>query len=304
MGRRFTALMVGACAALGLMATSPPAATMCVYGPGEQCPASTDTWYVGNDGATLDAALDAAASTAEADTIYVKAGTYISPVGFAYDSSHPVTVIGDGPGKTVLKGADTVLHVANSSATPAPADVKFSQLSVETAAGSGNAAVSLTGATLEDARVTSTGGSDNYGIFGGSAVLRRVKVALDPDVLTRSYGAYLGGANTIEDSDVAGTKVGVWSQGSSLTVHSSTFAGEVALWHHAATGVITDSVLIARQPTASAVGLRVADLPAASSLLTAVNVTVVNNSPGAGSGGVESMSQNGNNTSLYLFDSI
>src|SRR4051812_20773620 len=304
MARRISALIVVACAALGLSAASSSAAIMCVYGPNAHCPDSTDTFWVGNNGPTLDAALAQAANTPEADTIYVKAGTYTFPGGFSYNSQHPVTVIGDGTDKTVLKGSDTVLHISNPSATPAPADVKFSALGVETAAGSGNAAVSITGATLEDARVTSTGGSDNYGIFGGSAVLRRVEVALDPDVTTRSYGAYLGGSNTIEDSDIAGTKVGVWSQGSSLTVHSSTFAGEVALWHHAATGVITDSVLIARQPTASAVGLRVADLPAASSLLTAVNVTVVNNSPGAGSGGVESMSQNGNNTSLYLFDSI
>jgi len=78
-------------------------------------------------------------------------------------------------------------------------------------------------------------------------------------------------------------QVGVWSQGSSLRVERSTFAGEVALWHHAGTGVISDSVLVARQPTASAAGLRVADLPSASSLLTAINVTVANDSPGTGS---------------------
>lgn len=205
-------------------------------------PASAATFCVGDEACvaaggaaapTLQAAIDAADATVEADTIELGKGSFDGTTTGG-DAGNEVDVVGEGA-ETIVNGAageTSALSVANSASS-------ISGLAVVMHADNANGVViagSATGVTLSAPEAVD---GDNGFVIGASSVLSDVTV--DMPITVSSVGVFAFGGGTIEDSTITATR-GVSAAGST-TVRRSVISASQAVFATQGTSTIEDSLV-------------------------------------------------------------
>jgi hypothetical protein len=270
------------------------AATYCVIQPGGSCPNSPTTTLTGTSGDLIQNALDAAATSSGADSIYVGPGTWTRSSGiYAYTHGGDLTLTGAGPGATHLtSGSDGTLQLGGGTVQVVDG------LSVATTA-EGRAVEALTGTTLKNADLTAVGGPASAALSGVDVTLDNVHVSASGNV---GAGAFVGGSVTIQDSEFSGGTTGLHVQGTSATVKRSTLEGNLGGWFEVNSGSLSNSLVVAEGPN-RATGLLIGDGSAASSF--GVDLSTVGNNGGTGTSvGIQAGPKNGHGVSVTLSQSI
>lgn len=199
----------------------------------------------------LTSALSQAGSSAEADTIELRAGTYAGQ--FSYTGLSDLTVTGAGPTLTTIANgtsATTAVHVSTT------ANVTLEQLGVSLTGGNGTVAFSLDGAHVvaQDVRVVAQPAATNTtGVqpFDGAG-LRRATLS---GALARAVLA-LGGAASIDSVTISGADVGLASEAPGATLTAThvvaSDVGSAGDASFSGTLVVTDSLLRMRPVGTSA----------------------------------------------------
>lgn len=210
--------------AAGLPAVLPAGAqavTICVNRP------ITAGCTVQPEEATLGATLQAAIADARGapgdddDQLYLGAGTYSRPGGFAYNNSTGALFIdGAGPGSTILApGTATAATTFDGGTSPSTGRVVLRGMTVETTGTGTGIDVASNSSRIENVRIVGIGaGTPNGLVLSGAASVIEASSIVDVD-----DGIQLGGADQfVIDSTVEARSLGILKTSGNATVRRST----------------------------------------------------------------------------------
>ena len=241
--------------------------------------------YPVSDSDGLTTALATAAGTAASDTIELAAGLY--PGSFSYGAASPIEIVGAGPALTTIQTNASYAGISldNGSA----ANSRIANLGVEITGGTTVRAINAggTGATVEDVALTTSGGSNLFGIElnASGATIRRVTSS---GAFSRVISSYAG-SSSISDVTLTGNGSGSGIEAdaasSNVVVRRARLSqfGTAAAAKFSGTLVITDS-LIDLRGLSSAAALVVGDNnnnSANTSTLTADRLTIAGDAEAA-----------------------
>ena len=215
MREKLGALLVGATAAVALVAAAPAfAVTYCVHQTG-----FCDTGTVDEHGNLQQALMDAQSADS---TISIGPGTYTHNAGFGMSTAHTVHIAGAGRGRTILKATGAAGEVLALEASAA-STLSGVSIVIDSHAETGLGLVTATADDIEAVIDPATAPSGAVGAEVLSGAVIRDSTLIGDTVSTSGAGVLIGpGGTSVLDHDLLEGHYGVHDPGNSAKVQRST----------------------------------------------------------------------------------